>query len=155
MTQPGSGMRVGSINVEGTQITGMRVGSINVEGTQITICREGSACFADTFFDWLPASGVGTPPYTMALDRLNKWKTSHKRWRIHSISSTKHNTHYSTSGHFLSAKEATVLTCSAVSSGLVEVVRMPSACAKAPKKSPWILRPRSLPWVLDQLVENP
>ena len=31
---------------------------------------------------------------------------------------------------FLSAKEATVLTCSAVSSGLVVVVRMSSACAK-------------------------
>ena len=47
---------------------------------------------------------------------------------------------------FLSAKEATVLTRSSVSSGLVAVARMSSECAKAPKKSPWILRPyRSVP----------
>ena len=37
---------------------------------------------------------------------------------------------------FLSANEVTYWICSAVSCGFVEVVRMSSACAKAPKKSP-------------------
>ena len=124
-----------------------------MEGTQISICKEGSTCFADMFFDWLPAAGVGTPPYTKALDRLNNWQTSNRRWGIHSISSSNHNTTLLTTQLQAISISKRGNSFNLFSFVLVEVVRISSACAKAPKKSPWILRPRSL--ILDQLVEGP
>ena len=121
----------------------MRSCSIN-HGRHLDHHLQGKLCMLYRFFNLFPAAGVWAPPYTEVLDRLVNWKTSHCRWRVLPISSGDHYTTLLNTELQAISFSKRDMNCSVASSGLVEVVQTSCACAKVPKKSPWILRPSSL-----------